>query len=208
MTTNTKTMAIPLSNTRYMVELALMVAVILLMSFTPLGYIRTPGLAITLLTIPVAVGAVILGPKGGAVCGAAFGLTSFSQSFTSPFGAMMLSINPAGAFITTVITRILEGWLCGQIFTALHKNTKTRKFSYYIASLACPVLNTVLFMSSLLLFFYYTDYVQNMAAAMGAANPFIFVIAFVGLQGVVEAAVCFLIASVVSRTLAAALHRG
>lgn len=78
MTTNTKSMTVPLSNTRYMVELALMVAIILLMSFTPLGYVRTPGLSITLLTIPVAVGAIILGPKGGVVCGAAFGLTSFS----------------------------------------------------------------------------------------------------------------------------------
>jgi len=207
MTTNTKTMTISLSNTRYMAELALMVAIILLMSFTPLGYIRTPGLAITLLTIPVTVGAIILGPKGGAVCGAAFGLTSFSQSFSSAFGTMMLSINPTGAFITTVITRILEGWLCGLIFSALHKNSSTRKLSYYIASLACPVLNTVLFMGSLVLFFYHTDYVQNMAAALGAANPFVFVAAFVGLQGLVEAVVCFLAASVVSRTLAAALHR-
>ena len=42
-------------NTKYMVELALMVAVILVMSLTPLGYIRTPGLSITLLTVPVAV---------------------------------------------------------------------------------------------------------------------------------------------------------
>ena len=49
-------------NTKYMVELALMVAVILVMSLTPLGYIRTPGLSITLLTVPVAVGAIILGP--------------------------------------------------------------------------------------------------------------------------------------------------
>ena len=60
-----------------MVELAMMIAIILLMSFTPLGYLRTPGLSITLLTIPVAVGAIILGPKGGAVCGFTFGATSF-----------------------------------------------------------------------------------------------------------------------------------
>lgn len=207
MTTNTKTMTVPLSNTRYMVELALMVAIILLMSFTPLGYVRTPGLSITLLTIPVAVGAIILGPKGGTVCGAAFGLTSFSQSFTTAFGTMMLSISPVGTFITTVVTRTLEGLLCGLIFSALYKNIKTRRFSYYIASLACPVLNTVLFMSSLILFFYHTEYIQNMAAALGAANPFLFVVAFVGLQGAVEAVVCFLAASVISRTLAVALRR-
>ena len=54
-------------DTRYMVELAMMIAIIILMAFTPLGYLRTPGLSITFLTIPVAVGAIILGPRGGAI---------------------------------------------------------------------------------------------------------------------------------------------
>ena len=68
-------------HTRYMVELALMAAIIFLMAFTPLGYFRTPGLSITFLTVPVAVGAIILGPKGGAVCGLVFGVTSLIQCF-------------------------------------------------------------------------------------------------------------------------------
>jgi len=65
-TTNTK------GGTKYLVELALMIAIIFVMAFTPLGYLRTPGLSITFLTVPVAVAAMILGPKGGAICGAAF----------------------------------------------------------------------------------------------------------------------------------------
>ena len=73
-------------DTKFMVELALMIAIIIIMSLTPLGYIRTPGLSITLLTVPVAVGAVLLGPTGGAICGLAFGLTSFyiCLLYTSP----------------------------------------------------------------------------------------------------------------------------
>lgn len=47
--------------TKYMVELAAMIAIIIIMAFTPLGYIKLPGLTITFLTIPVAVGAIILG---------------------------------------------------------------------------------------------------------------------------------------------------
>ena len=43
-----------------MVKLALMVAIIFVMAFSPLGYLRTPGLTITFLTVPVAVGAIIL----------------------------------------------------------------------------------------------------------------------------------------------------
>lgn len=67
--------------TLFMVELALMVAIIFIMAFTPLGYFQTMGLSITFLTVPVAVGAIILGPKGGAICGLAFGITSFMQCF-------------------------------------------------------------------------------------------------------------------------------
>ena len=88
-------------NTKYMVELALMVAVILVMSLTPLGYIRTPGLSITLLTVPVAGGAIILGPVGGLICGLAFGLTSFYQCFVGgAMGTVLLGINPFGTFVT------------------------------------------------------------------------------------------------------------
>ena len=45
--------------TKYMVELAAMIAIIIIMAFTPLGYIKLPGLTITFLTIPVAVGAFL-----------------------------------------------------------------------------------------------------------------------------------------------------
>lgn len=196
-------------DTRYMVELAMMIAIILLMSFTPLGYIRTPGLSVTLLTIPVAVGAIILGPKGGAVCGLAFGATSFYMALTgsSAFAAMLLSISPVGTFITCIVARVLEGWLTGLIFVALYKKASTKKISYYIASLACPLLNTLFFMGFLCIFFYNTEYIQGIASGLGVGNPILFVAAFVGIQGLIEAGICFVIGSIVSRALFSALKR-
>lgn len=200
MKTNTTT------HTLYMVELALMVAIIFIMAFTPLGYFHTLGLDITFLTVPVAVGAIILGPRGGAVCGLAFGITSFIQCFAAgAFGAMLLSINPIGTAFTCIVPRILEGFLCGLIFKAARKVTKNG--AYPIASLACPLLNTLFFMSSLVVIFYHTDYIQGFVSALGVTNPFMFVIAFVGLQGLIEAVVCFVIATAVSRALAAALKQ-
>ncbi|MCI8310841.1 MAG: ECF transporter S component [Lachnospiraceae bacterium] len=191
-------------NTRYMVELALMAAIIFLMAFTPLGYFRTPGLSITFLTVPVAVGAIILGPKGGAICGLTFGITSLIQCFMGgSFGSMLLSINPVGTAITCVVPRVLEGFLCGMVFQGIRKVSKNS--AYLAASLACPLLNTVLFMSAVVLIFYQTEYIQGFVEALGVTNPLMFVVAFVGLQGLIEAGVCFLIASAVSRTLAVAL---
>ena len=57
------------SRTVKLVEMALLVAIILILAFTPLGYIKTLGLEITLIVVPVTIGAIILGPLGGAVLG-------------------------------------------------------------------------------------------------------------------------------------------
>ncbi|MCI8949187.1 MAG: ECF transporter S component [Lachnospiraceae bacterium] len=195
------------THTLYMVELALMVAIIFLMAYTPLGYFRTPGLSITFLTVPVAVGAIILGPKGGAACGLAFGLTSFMQSMGGGgFGTMLFGISPAATAFTCIVPRILEGWLCGLVFQTARKFS--RNGSYFAAGLACPLLNTVLFMTSLVVCFYHTEYIQGLAQTLGVSNPFMFVIVFVGVQGLIEAAACTVIASVVSKTLAVALRMG
>lgn len=192
--------------TRYMVELALMIAIIFIMAFTPLGYLRTPGLSITFLTVPVAVGAIILGPKGGAICGAAFGITSFMQAFMgSPFAAMLLSINPVFTAILCIVPRILEGLLAGIIFQAVRE--KNANLAYFVGGFACPVLNTIFFMSTLVLLFYNTDYIQGFVETLGVSNPLTFVVAFVGVQGAIEAGVCTVVAAAVARALAAALKR-
>jgi uncharacterized membrane protein len=104
-------------STKYLVEMALLVAIILLMAFTPIGYIKTAGLEITLIVVPVAVGAVTLGPTAGAILGGVFGITSFIQCFgMSQFGALLLGINPFLTFLVCVPTRILMGWLTGLIY--------------------------------------------------------------------------------------------
>lgn len=190
--------------TLYLVQMALLVAIIILMAFTPIGYIKMPGLEITLIVVPVAVGAVLLGPAGGAVLGGVFGITSFIQCFgMSPFGAALLQINPALTFLVCVPTRILAGWIAGLVFKAMRKGTHTRKASYYVANLACPVCNTIFFMSMLCICFFQTDFIQGLA---GGANVFAFVIAFVGINGLVEAVACFGIGSAISRILAQVLR--
>ena len=59
--------------------LGLMIAILLLMAYTPLGYLNIGPLAITFNIIPVAISAITMGPVGGAIAGAVFGLTSFGQ---------------------------------------------------------------------------------------------------------------------------------
>ena len=60
--------------------LGLMAGILFLMAYTPLGYLNIGPLAVTFNVIPVAVCAIVLGPTGGAIAGAVFGLTSFMQA--------------------------------------------------------------------------------------------------------------------------------
>lgn len=185
-----------------MVQLALFIAVIILMEVTQLGYIKKPGMAITLMVIPVTVGSIVLGPVQGAVLGTVFGLTSFAECFgADPAGVAFLSLNPIGTFIMTVLPRTLMGWLTGLIFKALKKIDKTRGISYAVANLAGPALNTVLFLTMMILFFYKTDVVQTMAASLGASNAITLIIAAAGVNALIEIAVCFVIGTALAKTI-------
>ena len=99
-----------------------MTAILLLMAYTPLGYLNIGPLAVTFNVIPVAVAAITLGPAGGAIVGSVFGLTSFLQCIgiggTSAMGAVLFGINPVLAFIQRFIPRMLDGLLLGYISVA------------------------------------------------------------------------------------------
>jgi uncharacterized membrane protein len=193
-------------STKYLVEMALLVAIILIMAFTPIGYIRTAGLEITLIVVPVAVGAVTLGPAAGAILGGVFGITSFIQCFgMSPFGAALLGINGFLTFLVCVPTRILMGWLTGLIYKGLRKTKLPSGASVTISNLCCPLLNTTFFMGMLVLGFYNTEYIQSFVSALGAKNALLFILAFVGVNGLIEAIVCFIVGTAISAALKKAL---
>lgn len=187
------------NKTQRMAQLALMVAVVLVMAFTPLGYFRAAGLEITLLMIPVTVGAIVLGPAAGAILGLTFGLTSFAISATSGLGATLLTIDPVKHFILCVGSRVAAGWLAGVLFKTLKKADFKHRFG--VTSFISPMFNTVFFMGMLVAFFYNTEFIQNIALKLGATNPITFMVGFAGIQGVGEAIVCCIVAGIVSKSL-------
>lgn len=185
-----------------LVRISVLVAIMLLLEVTGLGMIKMPGLEITLLMVPVIVGAIVMGPASGAILGGVFGCISFWECFgRSQFGAVLLGINPIYTFLVCVPTRILAGWLCGLAFKALSKVDKSRLWSFGAAGLCGALCNTVFFMTTLCLCFYHTEFIQNIVQALGSANPFLFVIAFVGVNGLIEAIVCFFTGAVIAKAV-------
>ncbi len=183
--------------------LGLMAAVLLLMAYTPLGYLNIGPLAITFNVIPVAISAIVLGPLGGAIAGAIFGLTSFLQCIgiggTSAMGAMLFNINPFLAFIQRMVPRVLDGLLIGYLFRAMRKRTNIY-LSCAVTGFFSAFLNTAFFMTALVLLFGNTEYLQEM---IGGRNILLFICTFVGVN-----AVCEMISStVITGAVGAALSK-
>ena len=189
--------------TTQITTLGLMIGILLLMAYTPLGYLNIGPLAISFNVIPVAVSDIALGPVGGAIAGAVFGLTSFGQCIgiggTSAMGAMLFGINPVLAFIQRFVPRLINGILLGYIFRGTRKKTNA-----YVASAVTgffsAFLNTLFFMTLLVVLFGNTEYMQNL---IGGQNIILFCVTFVGIN-----AVCEMISStVISGAVGAALYK-
>lgn len=162
-----------------------MCAIMIIFAFTPIGSIPIGPLVISLQVIPMAICAIVLGPKGGAIAGAIFGLLSFLQCFgigiPSGMGAILVSINPGLAFIQRFVPRLLDGFLLGFIFRATRKKNVT--LGCVVTGFCSALLNTVFFMTALVLLFGNTEYLQGL---IGGRNILVFICAFVGVNAVFE----------------------
>lgn len=187
-------------NTKQLVQLAVLMAITIIMGTTPLGTIRTGFMSVSLVSVPVAVAAITLGIPGGILCGGVFGITSFINAVTGTSGMMtiLFGVNPYATLFTTIVPRVLEGLLVALIFDLFHNKLSIKKISHYIAALCCPLLNTLLFMTCIVIFFYNSDYIQELVAKLGATNPLIFVITLVGVQAIAEAVTCLILGGTVS----------
>lgn len=173
-------------DTRKMVTLAMLCAVLLVMSFTPLGYLNIGPLAISLNMIPVGIGAIALGPMGGMVLGGMFGITSFLQCIgiggTSAMGVILFDISPILAFIQRFVPRLLAGLLSGWIYQGLRK-LADQTVASFVTGFCAALLNTVMFMLALVVLFGNTEYLQGL---IGGRNIILFICGFVGINAVVE----------------------
>lgn len=179
----------------FLAQLSILVAIILLMSFTPLGYLKTPVMEITFIVIPVAIGAMYLGPLAGAILGGVFGLTSFVQAFSGALGTALLAISPFGLFVVCFVPRVLVGLITGLVAARMTKGTV---LSYLVPSIVAPVSNTILFVGFMFAIFWNAPIIADMR---GTQNIFAFFAAFVGFNAVIEAVACAILGTAIAKGL-------
>ena len=184
---------------RTLTRLALLVAIELVMKAIGLGSVPVGPLYMSFLPLPIAVGAITMGPAAGAILGGVFGAVSFYDA--SAMTGALFQVSPVNTFILCVGMRVLMGVCVGLIFNAIKGLDKPGTWSYLISAMCAPALNTLFFMGYIVLAFYSCDYVQNLVSVKGAANPLMFVVLLVGVQGVAEFLVSGILGGIVARAV-------
>lgn len=159
-------------------------------------------LSISLTVIPVAIAGIALGPIGGAVMGAVFGICSFLQCFgilgTSGMGVFTLQISPLLTFLQRFVPRVLDGFCVGLIFRLVAKVTN-EKVSCFVTGFCTALLNTIFFMSALVIFFGNNADFQE--TYMGGKGPLIYIISSISVNAVLEMVASTVIAGAVGFAL-------
>ena len=149
--------------TSEMVKMALFIALIILLSVTPLGYIPLGAINATTIQMPVIIGAVIFGWKKGAVLGGVFGITSLIKNTVQPnatsfvfspfipvFGEESGSI---WAIVISLLPRVMIGIAAAGVFVLLTKMKVNKTLSSAAAGFIGSLTNTVLVMGGIYIFF-------------------------------------------------------
>ena len=136
-----------------MAALSLLIAMIVVLQFVGGMIPPVGGFSISLVLIPIVLGAAIYGPKAGAILGGAFGVMVAINCVTGadPGGAMVFQANPVLCVLVVMVKGILAGLASGLVYQAV------KGFNGYVAmvlaAVVCPLINTGVFIACMYLFF-------------------------------------------------------
>ena len=149
-------------DTRWMVSVALMAAIVVVLANTPLGMIQLPIIKATTVHIPVIIGAILLGPSAGAILGFVFGVCSLISNTMAPtllsfaFSPFMSTTGIPGALKAIWISvgcRILIGVAARWLWILLTKIKVNQTIALPIVGFIGSMVNTVTVMGSIYLLF-------------------------------------------------------
>ena len=192
--------------TRWMVSVALMAAIIIVLTNTPLGMIQLPIIKATTVHIPVIIGAILFGPLAGAILGGVFGICSLISNTMAPtllsfaFSPFLAS-NLAGvlkALWISVGCRILIGVAAGWIWILFRKIKLNTYVALAITGFAGSMVNTIMVMGSI-----YFLLAQQYAEAKEVAVTAVFglIMGTVTASGIPEALAAAVLVAVIGKVL-------
>ena len=136
-----------------MAAVALLMALVVVMQFISGLIPPVSGFSISLVLIPIVLGAALYGPGAGALLGATFGTVVYINCVTGAdvCGAMVFQANPVLCFLVVLGKGILAGVASGLLYKLLKgKNTYV---AMLCAAIICPIVNTGVFVACMMTFF-------------------------------------------------------
>ena len=181
-----------MKNTKTLVMCALLTAIVVVLQYLG-SFVRFGPFSISLVLIPIVVGAALCGKGAGAWLGFAFGIVVLMTD-----SAAFMAINPAGTVATVLVKGAAAGLCAGLVYSALHK--KSVYFAALAAAIVCPIVNTGVFLIGCKLFFMET--LAQWGAAAGFESVGAYMIGgLVGLNFVAELLVNVLLSPIIVRLL-------
>lgn len=146
--------------------------------------------SITLVLAPIVIGAALYGIGAGAWLGVAFGVSVLISGDSAAF----MTINPAGTVVTVLLKGMLAGLVAGLIYKALESKNKT--VAVVLAGIACPIVNTGIFLAGCYLFF--QEWLVSVFGTTGFATV---ITGLVSVNFAVELGINMVLASVIVRVI-------
>jgi uncharacterized membrane protein len=202
---NEKTGRVIQNRTLMLVQTALLAAIMLVLNFTGFANISIGPINMTIMWVPIIIGAITIGPIAGAVLGCVFGATVLINM--GALTQIMLGINaPLTVVFNILIRGIGVGFLSGLLFKLFSKADKQRVWSFGATGLLTSLLNTTVFVTgTALMFGASADLYQwgPLAEIENASRAAVFttVFALVGAQALIEAAICTIIAAIIAKAI-------
>ena len=162
-------------DTRSLTGMALLTAVVVILQLLG-AFVRFGPFSISLVLIPIVVGAALYGVWAGAWLGFVFGMVVLFQPDTGVF----LTISPLGTILVVLLKGALAGLCAGLVYKALSQRSKQAEApskdgkkrgvdpAVIAAAIVCPIVNTGIFLLGCLVFFLPT--ISEWAAASGFKN--------------------------------------
>ncbi len=200
-------------DTRWMVSVALMAAIVIVLANTPLGMIQLPIIKATTVHIPVILGAILLGPGAGAILGAVFGICSLVSNTMAPtllsfaFSPFLSTTGIPGALKAIWISvgcRILIGVAAGWLWVLFTKIKLNQFIALPIVGFVGSMVNTVTVMGSI-----YFLFAQQYAEAKEVALTAVFglVMGTVTASGIPEAIAAAILVLALGKVLVVVLRK-
>ena len=133
-------------NTRKLTGLALLTAIVVVLQLLG-SFIRFGPFSVTLVLVPIVVGAALYGPGAGAWLGFVFGIVVVLQ----PDTAFFMNYSPLATVVVCLLKGAAAGLCAGLVYRLLEK--VNRYVAVLVAAIVCPVVNSGIFFLGSLLFF-------------------------------------------------------